>query len=170
MPAGSLGSQAAPPAHQHSSSSDDSRTEDLLQALNGKSKAMRKQEQNRQAQQRHRAKAKVCTFACQSLTPCTFYFRTVRASCLCISSRCITPWYVRGICTASQEVESQSTSCTDLRTAFVCHPSWSCLHNRKRPKHIAVPAWVQQQGHSGVAGYLHYSLTGNCLRPLCVLR
>ena len=62
LPAGSLGGQAAPPAHQHSSSSEDSRTEDLLQALGGKSKALRKQEQNRQAQQRHRAKAKVCTF------------------------------------------------------------------------------------------------------------
>ena len=100
LPAGSLGSQqAAPPAHQHSSSSDDSRTEDLLQALSGKSKALRKQEQNRQAQQRHRAKAKV-----SSGSP---HFCIVCASCLCTSSWCITPWYMRGICTACQKVDHQ---------------------------------------------------------------
>ncbi len=85
LPAGSLGSQAAPPVHQHSSSSEDSRTEDLLQALNGKSKALRKQEQNRQAQQRHRAKAKVCTFTCQSLRPGSPRFCIVLASCMCTS-------------------------------------------------------------------------------------
>ena len=108
LPAGSLGSQqAAPPAHQHSSSSDDSRTEDLLQALGGKSKALRKQEQNRQAQQRHRAKAKVCSVACHSLSSGSPHFCIVCASCLCTSSRCITPWYMRGICTACQEVDSQ---------------------------------------------------------------
>ena len=107
LPAGSLGGQAAPPAHQHSSSSDDSRTEDLLQALGGKSKALRKQEQNRQAQQRHRAKAKVCRVACQSLESGSSHFCIVCASCLCISCRCTTPWCVHGICTACQEVGSQ---------------------------------------------------------------
>ena len=91
LPAGSVGGQAPPPAHQHSSSSDDSRTEDLLQALGGKSKTLRKQEQNRQAQQRHRAKAKVCTFSCDISGLVALNFCHVCSFCLCISSRCINP-------------------------------------------------------------------------------
>ena len=152
IPAGSLGGPAAAPAHQHSSSSEDSRTEDLLQALNGKSKALRKQEQNRQAQQRHRAKAKVCAPACQSLTSGSSHSCTVRASCLYILSRCVIPRArARHMPVTRWQAYGPVAWPCNLRVCVnLLH---SCLHNRKCPEYVAGP-WVQQQDRAAVAGYL----------------